>query len=247
MADVLRGWDVVMNDLQGHWNVLGCDLKNEPSGIASWGDKSPATDWNSAAEEIGKHILGTFRDWQGLIFVEGIAWSRDFRGFVEDPIDFGDPDWNQRMVLSPHVYGPSVSNNTLFSAVDFPANMPAEWTARWGFLRDAGKTVVLGEWGGRYLDRDKIWQDAFAEYLLTNCFSNTFTWDLNPDSDDTGGLLRADWLSPELEKLAVLARVQPTPSFLSRNNPAAEQVCLTTGAFANPTCATPPVATRLRS
>lgn len=173
MEDVLRGWDVIMTDMQGHWNVAGVDLKNEPSGTATWGVSTPETDWNEAAEQIGKHILTSFPDWLGLIFVEGIAWSRDFRGFVEHPIDFGDPAWNQRLVLSPHVYGPSVSNNTLFSASNFPANMPAEWSARWGFLRSAGMTVVLGEWGGRYVDKDKVWQDAFADFLLANCFSNT--------------------------------------------------------------------------
>lgn len=99
---VLQGWDVVLGDLKPMWNVMGVDLKNEPSGSASWGSSSPATDWNLAAQDIGKHILSTHTDWEGLIFVEGINWSRDFRGFVEHPIDFGDAAWNERLVLSPH-------------------------------------------------------------------------------------------------------------------------------------------------
>lgn len=52
---------------------------------------------------------------------------------------------------------------------------------------------------------------------------------------DTGGLLKNDWLAPEEGKLAVLARVQPNPSFLSQNQKG--RICLTPGSYANAKCA----------
>jgi endoglucanase len=43
---------------------------------------------------------------------------------------------------------------------------------------------------GRYTGLDKVWQDAFADYLVEMCLSDQFQWDLNPDSSDTGGLFQ---------------------------------------------------------
>lgn len=40
--------------------------------------------------------------------------------------------------------------------------------------------------------------------------------DLNPESGDTGGVLKGDWWTPEEEKLKVYDRVQPHPSWLSK-------------------------------
>lgn len=125
------------------------DLKNEPHGDAEWGDGSvPERDWNIAAQQIGAHILEAHPDWQGLVFVEGIHFSTDFRGFTEHPLDFGRPEWNDRLVLSPHQYGPSVSHSALFGEPAFPDNLPPEWTEKWAFLKDTSTApVVVGEWG----------------------------------------------------------------------------------------------------
>ena len=38
--------------------VFAIDIKNEPHGGATWGAGKAATDWNKAAEKIGKHLLG---------------------------------------------------------------------------------------------------------------------------------------------------------------------------------------------
>lgn len=57
---------------------------------------------------------------------------------------------------------------------------------------------------------------------------------LNPNSGDTGGLLDYDFLTPQTDKLNLLARVQPHPSFISAKN---GQYCIAPGAYANPKCA----------
>lgn len=129
--------------------MFGVDLKNEPHGEAEWSDGSaPEKDWHNAARSMGAHLLEAHADWQGLVFVEGVDFSRDFRGYNEHPIDFGRPEWNERLVLSPHQYGPSVSHSALFKEPTFPENLPAVWQEKWAFLKGASAApVVLGEWG----------------------------------------------------------------------------------------------------
>lgn len=77
----------------------------------------------------------------------------------------------RQVVLSPHVYGPSVNNQAYFSSPHFPANMPAIWDMQWGHLpKDAAlpaaaqasasdaaaesPPIILGEWGGASLLSD---------------------------------------------------------------------------------------------
>jgi hypothetical protein len=49
--------------------VIALDLKNEPRD-STWATGNLNTDWNSAAERIGNHILQNGGD-RFLIFVEG--------------------------------------------------------------------------------------------------------------------------------------------------------------------------------
>lgn len=60
--------------------MFAVDLKNEPFGVATWGDDHPATDWNKAAVDIAKHLLKKHDDWTGLVFVEGASWGREESG-----------------------------------------------------------------------------------------------------------------------------------------------------------------------
>lgn len=41
-------------------DILHLDLKNEPHGLATWGTGDESTDWNTAAEKIGAHLLGGY-------------------------------------------------------------------------------------------------------------------------------------------------------------------------------------------
>lgn len=104
----------------------------QPHGAATWGRENPSTDWNDAAVQIAEYLLKRHSDWPGLVFVEGINYSTDFRGYKDFPIDLGKEEWNDRLVLSPHQYGPSVVELAMFHAPNFPANMPDEWESHWG-------------------------------------------------------------------------------------------------------------------
>lgn len=96
-----------------------------------------------------------------------------------------------------------------FDAKDFPQNMPAIWRRHFGHLATSGATVVVGEWGGFFRGKDRQWQESFARYLKDNRLSS-FYWSLNPNSEDTGGLLTSTWSEPESGKLALLQGLPST-------------------------------------
>ena len=88
--------------------------------------------------------------------------------------------------------------------------MEAIWDKRFGFLpNEVGQPVVIGEMGGKYVEKDKQWQDWAASYMQRKGIG-IFYFGLPPNSDDTGGLLLDDWKTPHAAKLAMLAKVPTT-------------------------------------
>jgi endoglucanase len=193
---------------------LGMDLKNEPYGAARWGSGNTAVDWNAAAERAAAAVLSVAP--QALIFVEGVAdgsycttvssgiwWGGNINPQMCTPLNI-PPD---RLVLSPHVYGPDVFNQSYFSAADFPNNMPAIWNSHFGDVQAQGYAVVLGETGGKYGagdPKDKTFQDALFAYLKQRDLRDVFYWSWNPNSGDTGGILNDDWTTVRQDKVALL-------------------------------------------
>lgn len=193
--------------------VIGIDLKNEPHGEATWEAGQPRTDWNRAAERAAHAVLEIAPQW--LMFVEGISdtsrcsrdgpafWGENLEPMACTPLDI-PPD---RLVLAPHTYGPDVHPQPFFDDPRFPANMPEIWDRRFGQFVAQGYTVMLGEFGGRYGEgdpRDRAWQDALVFYLIGKGIHSGFYWSWNPNSDDTGGLLRDDWRTLHQEKVSLL-------------------------------------------
>ena len=226
---LLRAWRILADRLCGAWNVMGADAFNEPNS-ASWGVGGPTVDWAAAAEKIGDAILSACPRW--LILVQGVGdvaldgetaaapgqselehnWGGNLEGVRARPIRLSRPE---KLVYSPHVYGPSVADHDFFHAKNFTAAMPRIWDQHFGFVSSA--PIVVGEWGGWYDEwkrgrdsSDVEWQQAFARYLRTRRIGS-FYWSLNPTSGDTGGILRNDWRSPQLKKLELLASLEATP------------------------------------
>jgi len=193
-------------------NVVGIDLFNEPHGLA-W------SEWKDLASEAGAAVLAA--NPAILVFVQGVAewrtatggygafWGANLVEADENPIDPALLP-HDKLVLSPHVYGPDVYGMPYFSEPDFPENMPGIWDTHFGHLAGA-YAVCLGEFGGRYAPQspDAVWQDAFVDYMtrrpgMSSCW---FYWQLSPDSADTGGLLAEDWQAFDPRKLALLRRL----------------------------------------
>lgn len=220
--------------------VIGIDIFNEPWDY-TWDE------WATLAEKAYKVIEENNDDM--LIFVQGIAggnrvndeephgdmgtnpnWGENFYGFHQRPLDIPQ----DRLVISPHTYGPAVYQQMHFMNVDkdptceglhgeeageHGCDMVMEedrlrpgWEEHFGFLRDMGYAVVVGEWGGnRYWPTgggarqseadawqgltvgtgenniDFQWQRQFADYMKDEQIESCY-WGINPESSDTGGI-----------------------------------------------------------
>ncbi|HKE15699.1 MAG TPA: glycoside hydrolase family 6 protein [Kofleriaceae bacterium] len=191
-------------------NVVGIDLTNEPHAL-TW------SAWAGLVSQAGQAALAIN---PGItIWVEGVGnvsanggFSTNWGGnLFEAGAISGIPA--NRLVFSPHAYGPSVSVQSYFSDPAYPDNMPGIWNTHFGHLSSQGFTVVVGEFGGHYTtsptesQNDRLWQDEFVDYLLARGTPNNFYWAVNPNSGDTGGVLLDDWSTWNNDKVALLQRL----------------------------------------
>ena len=95
----------------------------------------------------------------------------------------------------------------IFEERSFPHNMDAVWNSHW--LRAArDPAIVIGEMGGFYRG-DQVWQDWAVDKCRREGYG-VFYFELNPDSVDTGGILKDDWTTPIDAKLRLLWNLPST-------------------------------------
>ncbi|HSL46497.1 MAG TPA: cellulase family glycosylhydrolase [Anaerolineales bacterium] len=202
-------WKMLARRYKGNDTVIGMDLRNEPFG-ACWGCSDPSKDWRLAAEKAGNAILAIHPDL--LIIVEGVAnhngqstwWGGNLMGAKDFPIRLDVPN---RLVYSPHEYPASIYPQAWFTDASYPDNLLAVWDRYWGYLA-ADYPILIGEFGTRFeTERDRQWLEEFKSYIQAKRLHWTF-WSLNPNSGDTGGILRDDWLSVHQEKQNILKTIQ---------------------------------------
>lgn len=215
----IQGWKKLVTRYKSDPHVFACDLKNEPHGKATWDAQKRDTNWALASQKIAAAIHAI--NPKVLIFVEGIEnvahpkygsfWGGNLSDVASRPLTLTIPN---KLVYSPHVYGPSVFMQSYFTDTGFPANMPIIWKEQFGFIKEQRLgTIVVGEWGGKMEpgSLDEKWQNAFGDWLYTNNI-DSFYWCLNCNSGDTHGLVADDWKTPVQRKLDLLARVYPSPT-----------------------------------
>ncbi|MBL1114756.1 glycoside hydrolase family 5 protein [Streptomyces sp. 110] len=207
-------WVQLAKRYKNNDRVIGADLHNEPRGQATWGDGNPKTDWQLAATKAGNAIHKVNKNW--LIFVEGTDrhkneqfwWGGDLQGVKKHPVKLDEPN---KVVYSAHDYGPGVYNQNWFMAKDFPKNMPAIWEKHWAYIKKQNiAPLLLGEFGGKKTagkSSEAVWQNALMDYLKKHQISYTY-WTWNPDSGDTGGVLKNDWKTIDQNKMKMLAKYQ---------------------------------------
>jgi aryl-phospho-beta-D-glucosidase BglC (GH1 family) len=213
-------------------NILAIDIFNEPWDY-TW------SEWKELAESAYEAISEVNDD--VLIIVEGIGselsddtqiphgdeasnpnWGENFYPAADDPLDIP----KERLVLSPHTYGPSVFVQKQFmdpsqeectglegdEAGDADCNividadiLEAGWQEHFGYLRDQGYAMIIGEFGGNMSwpegastaeqtrwshitpGVDAQWQNALVDYAIKQDIDACY-WSINPESADTGGL-----------------------------------------------------------
>lgn len=240
----ISDWVMMATRYKNQSNVIGADLNNEPHGNTGTGSKPPAgwgydtpgyphTDWKAAAERCGQAVLAANPNL--YIIVEGVEqyddstywWGGNLSGVRDYPITAIPAN---RLIYSPHEYGPEVYQQSWFSDPSFPANMPAIWDQYFWFIykQNIGP-VLFGEFGikeASAADPSSTaykWFTTFMQYVGSKA-SWTF-WCMNPNSGDTGGILKDDWVSVNTAKYNLikpyLAGAAPTPTPTSTPTPTA--------------------------
>jgi endoglucanase len=224
-ADWIGTWTMLAERYKNQPNVIGADLKNEPHGRASWGTNNKATDWRLAAERSGNAILKVNKNW--LIVVEGVEnnvpgqrlkrhWmGGNLEGVRRFPVRLSV---RNKLVYSPHEYGPGVFDQPWFSERSFPKNLSDRWETGFFFIvRQKIAPVLVGEFGGRKVDmtsKEGIWQRQLVSFLQRNNLSFAY-WSWNPNSQDTGGILLDDWQAIDQSKQQLLSQLLPAPTMRS--------------------------------
>ncbi len=214
-AQWISSWKSLVQRYVDDSTVIGVDLQNEPHG-ASW------TDWSAAAERAGNAIHEVNPNL--LIVVEGVGnyqgdyywWGGQLEGVRDDPVVLQQAN---KLVYSPHDYPNSIYPNTWFEGPNFKENLPNVFREHWGFIYEEGiAPIFLGEFGTKLLDsRDIAWLDELTQYLNGDFNTDgvldiaagqegmSFAyWSWNPNSTDTGGILKDDWINVHQHKLAAL-------------------------------------------
>jgi endoglucanase len=206
-------------------HFFAIDVYNEPNGVVRWSAGDPfMTDsnnfWKPAVEAAANAILAANPNL--LVFVQGVSgnfdgieknlvinWGEDFQPQSYQPLNIP----TNKLVLSPHTYGPDVAMLPSFSDPAYPANLTTDWDTLFGQFSPAF-AVVPGEYGGRFGQggqgvKDVQWQSAFVDYLIKKDMHNSFYWCYTPNSSDTGGILD-DNLNVRTDKMELLKRLWAT-------------------------------------
>ena len=218
----ISDWKMLAARYKNEPAVIGADLHNEPHGAAKWGSGVTSNDWRAAATRAGNEVLAVNPNW--LIIVEGVEsfgddwtwWGGALQGVAKQPVSLNVAN---RVVYSPHEYPSTVYAQKWFNDPNYPNNLPAEWDRKWGYIAKQNiAPIFVGEFGTKLeTQSDKQWMTAFVDYMKTNKTSYSY-WSFNPNSSDTGGLVKADWKTRETAKLDALApilgsaTVTPTPA-----------------------------------
>lgn len=218
----ISNWTMLATRYAGNPTVIGADLNNEPHGPATWGTGG-ANDWRLAAERAGNAILAVNPAW--LIVVEGVEsgpsgnnwWGGNLSAAGANPVRLNVAN---RLVYSPHDYPASVYNQTWFSDPTYPNNLPAVWDKNWGYLfKQNVAPVLLGEFGSTLeTASDQQWFNSMVNYLKGGIVNNTLPagnygpswtyWSWNPNSGDTGGILKDDWNTVHQNKVTLLQPIE---------------------------------------
>lgn len=228
-TDFKESWEWVAARYANEDTVIAFDIENEPHGqpwgaqaFAKWDDSTDENNFKYACENVSNAILAI--NPKVLVLCEGIEsypkdsvnwtsnnkddyhnnwWGGNLRGVKDYPIDLGE---NQdQLVYSPHDYGPLVfKQDWFYEGFNKESLYQDVWKDNWMFIHEEGiSPLLLGEWGG-FMDGgdNETWMIALRDQIIENGLHHTF-WCINPNSGDTGGLLKNDWVTWDEEKYAL--------------------------------------------
>jgi aryl-phospho-beta-D-glucosidase BglC (GH1 family) len=218
----IADWVMLANRYRGNTAVIGADLWNEPKNVgnvaATWGTGNVNTDWNLAAKKAGNAILAVNPDW--LIIIEGTSyntwWGGNLMGVQNYPVVL---NVSNKVVYSIHEYCQDVADVAWLRDASFPNNLRPRWDSFFGYIvRTQSAPLLIGEFGTYFAyPNSEVWLQKLLNYmdgqletdgqssLTTGQLGMSWTyWCLNPNSGDTGGILKDDWYTVETKKMSFL-------------------------------------------
>ena len=232
--DYIRGLEWIADRYKNDDTIIAIDLENEPHGKqnesprAKWDGSKDPDNWKYIAEKAGLAVLG--KNPNLLIMVEGIEiypkdikknggftstnaddyffnwWGGNLRGVKDNPVDLGK--YNDKLVYSPHDYGPTVYEQPWFSGhYNYDSLMKDCWKDNWFYIYE-NKTapLLIGEWGGYMTEPNITWMTYCRELIKKYKLHHTF-WCFNANSGDTGGLVLDDFTTWDEEKYSFVKEV----------------------------------------
>lgn len=173
---------------------------------------------------IGANWGDGFATDQTLINTYGLSSARPFFDTL-----LTKPYLNQ-VVISPHVYPPSVTGATQNYA---GPGLYSRLTNSFGYLTQQGYCnassckmfpVAIGEFGSRFTEATDIQSlQDFAKYLNNaeaaadnkhHAIKNWFYWSWNANSGDTGGLVADNWVDLQWKKIDYLTTIGLKPWYM---------------------------------
>ena len=223
-------------DPSGNPIVIGMDLRNEPhlnvSGAATgacWtGDTAsagcPATNaknWPAAATRAGNAVLAANSNL--LVIVEGAEcyngdcdwWGGNLEGVATNPVTLSVAN---RLVYSPHDYGPDLFQQSWFNSSTTFASLSANWNKFWSYISANGTAPIwVGEFGTTNTSSDiqssvagsqGQWFQSLVNFLQNNPDLGWTYWALN--GEDSFSLLSGQYDPTPLSALkqSMLAGIQ---------------------------------------
>ncbi len=214
--------------------ILAYDLKNEPHGspqdgnFAVWNGSEVPNNWRNAARKAALRVLKANPN--ALVVVEGVEaypkdikgngdysssnsgdyyynwWGGNLRGVADFPLELGEH--SDKLVYSPHDYGPSVYAQPWFrEGYTFETLYADCWKDNWMFIHEKEiAPLLIGEWGGTLSQSDLRWMTCLRELIEKNRLGHVF-WCYNANSGDTGGLVQDDFSTWDEEKYAFVKSV----------------------------------------
>lgn len=232
-ADYLESLSWVAERYKNDDTIIAYDLKNEPHGgawdtvRAIWNDSKDPNNWKYVAEKAAFAVLN--ENPNALVMVEGIQiypkditkdydfksmdkdayynnwWGGNLRGVKDFPVNLGK--YQNKLVYSPHDYGPAVSDQPWFYAGYTQQSIYEEcWRDNWMFIQEENiAPLLIGEWGGFMTEPNLTWMTYLRDFIIKNRINHTF-WCYNANSGDTGGLVGYDFATWDEEKYAFVKK-----------------------------------------
>ena len=230
----IEAWVWVAERYKDDDTIIAFDLKNEPHGKpfednkAIWNDSDSEYNWKHVAEKTAAAIFE--KNPNVLIVVEGLEiypmdistngdyhstdekdyyfswWGGNLRGVKDYPMNLGD--FNNKLVYSPHDYGPTVYQQPWFyDGYNYDTLMADCWYDNWFFIYDEDTApILIGEWGGFMTEPNLTWMTHLRTLIGKYHLNYTF-WCFNSNSGDTGGLVLDDFTTWDEEKYAFVKEV----------------------------------------